>query len=475
MLKKNLLLQKIFLVLFGFCLAIVIMEIGLRLGGSVILHIQEHRNQQAIKKQGAFRIICLGESTTQGQYPPYLEKILNQSNPKIKFSVIDKGVAGIRTTEIVSNLEAELDKYQPNLVITMMGINDSGNHLPFETTNPSKQEILLRSFKVYKLSRLLWLRLINKLDEVKGNLLKGSNQPSKELSCSAPQSSPANSAALNPADNFEYRQTGHLYRDQARSVELEQLCKKAIELKPDDDSCYIQLAWFYADWLRYIEAEQMFKKALEVNLRHDAAYLELGSFYRNQGRLAEAEQALKNAIAVNPNNSNTLSELGVLYSSEGRFSEAGQLFKKAIELAPDNELLYGRLALISSELGDQELFNKYSVKANHLKDGYYNSTTANNYHMLKKILDRRRIRLVCAQYPMQNIESLKKIFEKEARGNIIFVDNERIFKDAIRKEGYKEYFVDMFAGDFGHCTVKGNELLARNIANAILKKVFNKL
>jgi len=57
---------------------------------------------------------------------------------------------------------------------------------------------------------------------------------------------------------------------------------------------------------------------------------------------------------------------------------------------------------------------------------------------------------------------------------VIFVDNERIFKDAIGKKGYNKYFTDMFGGDFGHCTQKGNKLLAENIANAILKEVFNK-
>ncbi len=77
------------------------------------------------------------------------------------------------------------------------------------------------------------------------------------------------------------------------------------------------------------------------------------------------------------------------------------------------------------------------------------------------------------QYPMRNAEPLKKIFPGQEK-SIIFVDNEKIFKDAFRKEGRREYFVDMFGGDFGHCTPKGNQLLARNIADVILKEVFGK-
>lgn len=103
---------------------------------------------------------------------------------------------------------------------------------------------------------------------------------------------------------------------------------------------------------------------------------------------------------------------------------------------------------------------------------YYNSLTYNNYQELKKILDRRVIKLVCVQYPMRSIGPLKKIFKNKE--DIIFVDNEMIFKKALMQAKYNEYFNDLFAGDFGHCTPKGNRLLAENIANVILKECFNK-
>ena len=73
---------------------------------------------------------------------------------------------------------------------------------------------------------------------------------------------------------------------------------------------------------------------------------------------------------------------------------------------------------------------------------------------------------------MRSIEPLKKIFAQDE--GIIFVDNESIFREALKKASHKEYFEDMFGGDFGHCTEKGNKLLAENIANVILKEVFNK-
>ncbi len=123
-------------------------------------------------------------------------------------------------------------------------------------------------------------------------------------------------------------------------------------------------------------------------------------------------------------------------------------------------------------MGKNELSREYTDKLNNLRRGYYNPVTINNYRKLKQILDKRKIKLVYAQYPMRSIQPLRKIFKDDE--NIIFVDNEKIFKDAVRKDGYDEYFRDMFGGDFGHCTQKGNRLLAGNIANAILKEIFGK-
>lgn len=74
---------------------------------------------------------------------------------------------------------------------------------------------------------------------------------------------------------------------------------------------------------------------------------------------------------------------------------------------------------------------------------------------------------------MRSISPLRKIFENDEKG-VIFVDNELIFKEAINKYGTRAYFKDMFGGDFGHCTDKGNRLLAENIANTILREVFGK-
>ena len=81
--------------------------------------------------------------------------------------------------------------------------------------------------------------------------------------------------------------------------------------------------------------------------------------------------------------------------------------------------------------------------------------------------------MVCMQYPMRGMEPLRRMFRGREEG-IVFVDNEKVFQDAVKSLGFEEYFCDLFAGDFGHCTKKGNKLLAENLANVLSKEFFGK-
>ncbi|MDP8215619.1 MAG: hypothetical protein RAO92_09555 [Candidatus Euphemobacter frigidus] len=107
---------------FGLLLGIILLEIGLRIGGGILLHIQERANLVSLKEKGEFVIICLGESTTQAgrstSFPRQLEKILNHRDLGIKFTVINKGIMGTNTAYIAAGLKENLEKYHPDMVIT---------------------------------------------------------------------------------------------------------------------------------------------------------------------------------------------------------------------------------------------------------------------------------------------------------------------------------------------------------------------
>jgi len=491
----------------GFFLTAIILEIGLRFGGFVILSLQEHQNRVSIQRKGTYRIMCLGESTTAGVYPYLLEEVLNQRNVGIKFSVIDKGVSGTNTMAILTHLEENLDRYNPDMVITMMGINDAGLRMSYEVVSDSKAINFLKSFRIYKLTRLIWLHAATKLKELKSNKNNVNLKLLFQVDGLRQVYAGEKAIELNPKNDNAYIELGWVYRDQGKLSEAELLLKKAIELNPKNDNAYIELGWFYRDqgklseaelllkkaielnpknyrayvvlgWFyrdqgKLSEAELLLKKAIELNPKSDRVYVELGKVYRDQGKLFEAELLLKKAIELNPKSDRVYVELGWVYRDQGKLSEAELLLKKAIELDSKNDRAYGELKVLYGEMGNSRLAREYDKKVDKLRLNYYFAMTVSNYHKLKAVLDKRGIVYVCVQYPMRSLESLKKIFQGNAKG-IIFVDNQRIFEDALKQGNYRDYFEDSFGGDFGHCAPEGNKILAENIANVILKEVFGK-
>ena len=371
--------QKLGLVAFGLFLTFLILKVALRLGGFVILSLQAHQNAISMRQTGAYRIMCIGESTTQGQYPALLEQVLNGRNLGIRFSVIDRGLVGARTSFLLDRLESDLDTYHPKMVVAMMGINDNGPHMPYEPETSSKIVRFIRTLRTYKLTRIAWLHIAS------------------------------------------------LERHAAQ------------EITRRNDGEYVGLGWVYREQGKFAAAQAAFRQALEINRRNDRAYVGLGCVYRDQGESVAAEAAFKQALEINPEDAKT----------------------------------YGALSTVYVGMGNQGLAKRYHEKAEELRLQEYDSVVAGHYHRLKEILDRRGLKLVCVQYPMRSLEPLRKMFQGRDDG-IIFVDNEKIFRDAVQKSPLKEYFRDMFAGDFGHCTRKCNELLAKNIADVLSREFFKK-
>ncbi len=476
--------EKVGLIIGGLFLALIIVEIGLRAGGAIILSLQEQRNRISLRQKDTYRVLCLGESTTMGEYPVYLEEFLNKRNIGIKFSVIDKGIAGIFTSGILTHLESNLDNYHPDMVIVMMGINDREINAFYEANSTSKINLFFSPFKVYKLARFLWLHIISVAKEMNSAksaelVLKDSNAYSAlGLICknqgkfSQAEDLFKNAIASNPKDFDAYIGLGYVYQKQGKFSKAEDAFKKAIEFNPRDSNAHSGLGYVYKYQRKLTQAEELFKKAIELNPKNYNAYIELGWVYQKQGKLFQDEDAFRKAIELNPEFDKAYIELGWVYQKQGKFSQAEELLRKAIELNPKNEQANGLLAILYSETGKSDFAQIYSRKAQELLPSYYNLITVTNYHKLKEVLDKKRVKLVYVQYPMRNIEPLKTIFESP--NDIIFVDNAKIFRDAVKKSSYKDYFRDMFGGDFGHCTPKGNRLLAENIGGIIMKECFNK-
>ncbi len=115
----------------GCVAALAFVEFALRAVGRIYQSHQEAVSHVTLERDDTYRILCLGESTTAGlgrgneAYPNQLEGILNaRAAGEAAFRVINGGVIATTSDVILARLSEHLDKLNPHIVVTMMGIND---------------------------------------------------------------------------------------------------------------------------------------------------------------------------------------------------------------------------------------------------------------------------------------------------------------------------------------------------------------
>ena len=122
----KLFIKRFLLVIIGIFLSLILLECGLRLAGWTISSYQQYKNNKTLRSKSQYTIMCLGESTTAGQYPVQLQQILNYKYPN-KFSVIDCGIPATNLEMILDLLDNNINKYNPDITICMMGVNNNNN------------------------------------------------------------------------------------------------------------------------------------------------------------------------------------------------------------------------------------------------------------------------------------------------------------------------------------------------------------
>jgi lysophospholipase L1-like esterase len=120
----------------------------------------------------------VGESTTaiggENSYPYQLQEILNQRNIGVKLSVVNEGIPTGNTMAILAELEDNLNVYNPDMVIAMMGANDGGSYVHYGKISgkevSGRQSLdLSKIFRTYRLVQFLWFQAVNKDAALRGD------------------------------------------------------------------------------------------------------------------------------------------------------------------------------------------------------------------------------------------------------------------------------------------------------------------
>ncbi len=342
--------QKAFLLLLGLILAIILLEIGLRSAGFVITFFQERSDQSSLRENGSYVIMCLGESTTffggNNSYPRQLEEVLQERCGAGKFNVLNKGLPGTRSPAILADLEKNLDEYKPDLVITMMGINDGEGTSVFQDSPGMRFKLFMENFRVYKLAMLLKDHIVLKFkgatghggikreDDSQPSILTGENDnhatradlpPIKDRKINPPPGEGNLESITYCASQDNWRDIAPLVKQAIESIPgiRPQLYKKIIEIA---DNCNLRGI--------FEEVEGFYMLAIEIYPEGDRAYAQLSQYYRKRKRFDEAEELGLKAIEINPQNDIALTVLGQIYSMRGDWEKGEEMYKKSVEANP---------------------------------------------------------------------------------------------------------------------------------------------
>jgi len=466
--------EKIIVIVLGLIFCVAFLEAGLRVFGGAILFLQERINRSALAEKGTYRILCLGESTTadlgdgSNSYPRQLAQILTERGGGRKFSVINKGIPSGDTSLILAELEGNLNMYRPDMVIAMMGINDTNQLQAFGEPGGEKPLRLNDIFRTLKLAEFLSKDLKRK-KTIEDLLKQGAYLPPWYGTDPKPMP-PEAVEAVNAFDTaWNHKQSG-------RYALAEAEFKRLVQAHPNCMIGYIFLGECCRKQGQYREAEAIYRKVIKEKIHENpidtnSPSLELSQF----GVLYERDRDVFGKTVKNNRYAMyawTIYELGQCYIEQGKYKDAEDVYRELMAIKPD--IAYMGLAKSSAAQGQHRRAKEYYDKAQKSRAEYYNllTVTWKNYQKLIGVLDSRGIKLVAVQYPLRSIESLRRLIGDKK--GIILMDNEPVFRKALEQGRYDKYFVDRCYIDYGHATREGNRLLAENIAQVLLREVFNK-
>lgn len=463
------------------------------------------------------RVLCLGESTTAGlnagpgkSYPAQLTDLLNARHAGRTFTVVNRGIPGIDTDRIATNMESLLADHDPHIVVTMMGINDG----PLD----SDEFQVGGGLRIWKLARLMWMVL--------------SRQASEEKSMTWASAFAENSST--PMRGIKVREAAELEArthpdDPSAQAELGKILIHLREPKPVDtaratsllDSAHREApcSTDAAVWLAYHFAEEHPERGRRwartaIGCAPDSPSVRgviLGRWFAltlrdtqtSLGGAREAARGRENTAATDPflamlegldalragAEEDALAAFGRVFAGErptamttstysllvSRLAEQGhaelaeRLLGFALETRWPNERAIALCEFLKKKSGDEEGSRACAEARREMRARRYNEKTRRNYGYVRRLLRERGIPLVAVQYPKRDVQSLKRLLGEEE--GVYYVSNEENFGQAEEEHGAESLFVDRFAGDFGHMTPEGNRLVADAVANVILREV----
>ncbi len=389
---------------------ILILEVLLQLTAFAVQSWNKHSRQSANISSGTFNILCLGESTTglggESSYPKILEKKLAIKSGSDHYKVINAGMPGKDTNDILDNIDALIAQNNPSLGILMVGINDYWNLPDKEMQWWEKSLEWVSGYS--RIAKIIRLSVIN---------LKSDN--------TIPDEREVFISTCNQGPKYSTPE----YQNQ-----------KALE-------------------------ELVAQKITSYDI-----YLNLAQIYRQKNQIQKSIEILKLGIKrLNPfgycADSYLLQERVVEYY-EKDLKDPKKALDQIEEFLNQRMITHYRFQLLDVRNRIRKDLGMPPAKAKVLT--YWENTTfKKNLQSLVRKFQEKGLPVIVMQYPLMPVNPLKRILLDDS--GVTFVENINEFEELLKKKTYNEVFSDHFAHVFGHMTPLGAQTMAENLVPVILK------
>lgn len=530
--KKEYFIKVIFSILL-LILSLALLEGALRLSAVGYHYFNKDRVPPASIQIGdRLTILCIGESTTawglNEAYPTFLQNKLDAELGEGKYLVVNGGITGTDTQEILKNLNQNIQTYQPQIVISMMGIND--------WWGLQEENHFYDNFRIYKFSKILMANLNGLASDsqaviirpaktnpvVDGEPVLLAGQPELEMKINSGLKNYNEKKFLDAITDFKYVEQkkefpNSVYYWLARSYfsvgKKDEAMRyfKLYETSGDKTEVFLNIAHFFSDNSGQFDKTSFLntKKYLDLAFKsapENSQVLKMMGIWHIKNKNPGAAKPLLEKAAAHANaDALTLLLLARIYVGEGHTEQAIALFKRglndetesgrmlwgellqtlmkekkleeaqryyalAVERYPNEKIFLARIRRLGIPGVSFEKWDSLAAK-NQIQNYLLYPPTRRNYEKFAEVLQEHGITYVAMQYPLRDTEELKNLL-MEYPGTL-FVDNRTNFENALKTASYDDLFMDRFAQDFGHFTPRGAELVANQVF-AVLKneKVF---
>ncbi|MHB9154875.1 MAG: GDSL-type esterase/lipase family protein [Endomicrobiales bacterium] len=424
----------------GIVMTALILELGLRIVG--YLQTSRAGTDDLPQDKGKQVILCLGDSFVFGMgapagksFPRQLEELFNRNTSAggKKYRVINGGVPGQNTSQLLERLPHSLRSAQPDLVLLLSGGANNWNTSGYAEYLRGRgfYSLLWKNIDGLRVYRLVKL-LAKNCAEKSGLPLFGYGAPSRQAT--VPRPSP---------DHCIHGEPG-----------ADRRAANAPDQVPRNPRCFRCLAEACRAQGKIEEAKAYIEKAMEKGPRCADDCFCLGEYCRDRKDLVRAASWYMEGITLDPGKTDNSNYRGI---------------KLLMHDCRNNDPVIAEVASFLKKLRKETLTPKHVISdlletAEQGKDVLFRKTLAWVEHDIDSIIAlcrKERTRIVLIGYPME--DRMNRVLEKSAvRNGVLFVENNAPLRELLGNAQRSEYFT----AD-SHCTAKGYGVMARNVYGKI--------